>query len=72
LRAERDAGGVTPDAPDLAPTQFLGMIANAVFWPQLIHPTWAVVAQETSSAVEEATRTIVARYGTEDAASTSP
>ena len=65
LRAERDAGGVTTDAPDIAPAQFLGMISNAVFWPQLIHPTWVVVAEETSSAVEEATRTILARYGTD-------
>jgi len=64
LRAERDAGRVTTDAPDLAPTQFLGMIANAVFWPQLIHPTWIVVAEETGTAVEEATQTIVARFGT--------
>ena len=72
LRAERDAGGVTPDAPDLAPAQFLGMIANAVFWPQLIHPTWSIVEEETSGAVEEAMRTIVARYGTEVAGSTSP
>ena len=64
LRAERDAGEVTMDAPDIAPAQFLGMIANAVFWPQLIHPTWSIVDEETSDAVEEATRTIVARYGT--------
>lgn len=72
LRAERDAGGVTADAPDLAPTQFLGMISNAVFWPQLIHPTWVVVAEESSRAVEEATRTIVARYGTMVPGSTRP
>ncbi len=72
LRAERDAGGVTTDAPDIAPPQFLGMIASAVFWPQLIHPTWTIVDEETSGAVEEATRTIVARYGAEIAGSTSP
>jgi hypothetical protein len=40
------------------------MIASAVFWPQLIHPTWSIVDEETSVAVEEATRTIIARYGT--------
>ena len=52
--------------------QFLGMIANAVFWPQLVHPTWSIDEEETSRAVEEAVRTIVARYGTEVAGSTSP
>lgn len=72
LRAERDAGGVTTDAPDIAPAQFFGMIANAVFWPQLIHPTWVIVAEETSVAVEEATRTIIARYGTKTAAAGGP
>ena len=72
LRAERDAGGVTTDAPDVAPAQFLGMIANAVFWPQLIHPTWSIVDEETNRAIEEAMRTIVARYGSEIAGSTNP
>ena len=65
LGAERDAGTVTTDAPDIAPPQFLGMIASAVFWPQLIHPTWSIVDEETRGAVEEAARTIVARYSTE-------
>jgi AcrR family transcriptional regulator len=72
FRAERDAGGVTTDAPDIAPPQFLGMIANAVFWPQLIHPTWSIVDEETGVAVEEATRTIIARYGTRSVASSCP
>jgi hypothetical protein len=48
------------------------MIANAVFWPQLIHPTWSIVDEETSVAVEEATQTIIARYGTKSVASTRP
>ncbi|RBP61712.1 TetR family transcriptional regulator [Brevibacterium sanguinis] len=48
---------------DIAATQFLGMIATVVFWPRLIHGGWSLSAGETERVVEEAARTIVARFG---------
>jgi hypothetical protein len=63
LRAERDAGSVKVDSPEVASAQFLGMIASAIFWPQLVHASWSIEEDETRQAVEEAVLTIVARYG---------
>ena len=50
---------------DVASAQFLGMIATVVFWPRLVHGNWSLTAEETRRTVEEAARTIVARYGIE-------
>lgn len=58
-----DAAGTArvPD-PQLAATQFLGMIATSVFWPKLVHGGWALTEEETRRTVEEAAATIVARF----------
>lgn len=64
LEREGDTGGAEADAPEGAATQFLGMIATAVFWPRLVHGGWSLDAEQTSRVVDEAARTIVARYGT--------
>ena len=61
LRAEREAGHVTVEDPETVATQFLGMIAGAVFWPRLVHATWSIDADGVRDAIEEAVRTIVAR-----------
>jgi hypothetical protein len=63
LRAEQVAGSVKVDSPEIAAAQFLGMIATAIFWPRLVHANWSIDEEETRRAVEEAVRTIVARYG---------
>jgi TetR/AcrR family transcriptional regulator, regulator of autoinduction and epiphytic fitness len=63
LRAERDAGLAKVDSPEIAAEQFLGMIASSIFWPRLVHAGWSIDEEETHRAVEEAVRTIVARYG---------
>ncbi|WP_410575495.1 TetR/AcrR family transcriptional regulator C-terminal domain-containing protein [Amycolatopsis sp. cmx-4-61] len=47
---------------NLAATQFLGMIANYVFWPALLVPGWEVSAERVAQVVDEAVRTIAARY----------
>ena len=47
---------------DVAAAQFLGMIATVVFWPRLVHGDWSLTAEETLHTVDEAARTIVARY----------
>jgi TetR/AcrR family transcriptional regulator of autoinduction and epiphytic fitness len=62
LRAEQDAGLVTMDSPEIAAAQFLGMIATAIFWPRLVHANWSITEEEERRAVEEAVRTMVARY----------
>lgn len=59
---EHEAGTVRVDDVDLAATQFLGMISNYVFWPTLLVPDWEVSAERAAQVVDEAVRTIVARY----------
>ncbi len=63
LRAEQASGSVKMNSPETATAQFLGMIATAVFWPRLVHANWTITQEETRNAVEEAVRTMVARYG---------
>lgn len=62
---EADATGVADvDDAEVAATQLLGMIASAVFWPRLVHGTWSITEEERLRAVDEAARTIAARYAT--------
>ena len=63
LRVEQDAGLVAVYSPEIAAAQFLGMIATAIFWPRLVHATWSIDEAETRRVIEEAARTMVARYG---------
>ncbi|MGF0118641.1 TetR/AcrR family transcriptional regulator [Promicromonospora sp. Marseille-Q5078] len=63
LRAEHDNGTAQVDDPVTATTQFLGMIANFVFWPRLLVVDWEPTAAEVDRAVAEAVTTAVARYG---------
>ncbi|GIG39345.1 TetR/AcrR family transcriptional regulator [Cellulomonas phragmiteti] len=62
LSASHEAGTVRIEDTELAATQFLGMIAHYVFWPTLLVPGWEVGADRVAQVVEEAVRTIVARY----------
>lgn len=48
----------------MAATQFLGMIANYVFWPRMLIVTWSPTEAAMARAVEEAVLTTEARYGT--------
>lgn len=63
FRAENEAGTADVDDPDIAAPQFLGMIATVVFWPRLVHGGWSLSEEETLRVVDEAARTMVARYG---------
>ncbi len=63
LRAENAAGAADIDDPDAAAAQFLGMISTVVFWPRLVHGNWSLTEDETRQVVDEAARTMVARYG---------
>jgi TetR/AcrR family transcriptional regulator, regulator of autoinduction and epiphytic fitness len=62
LLAEHEAGTLRVEDVDLAATQFLGMIANYVFWPTLLVPGWEVSADRVAQVVDEAVRTFAARY----------
>ena len=62
LLAEHEAGTVRVEAVDLVATPFLGMISNYVFWPTLLLPDWEVGEERVAQVVDEAVRTITARY----------
>ncbi|MGO2520049.1 MAG: TetR/AcrR family transcriptional regulator [Microbacterium sp.] len=64
VRESHRAGTAHIDDPDLVSAQFLGMIASAIFWPRFMHGTWSITEDEQSRVVEEAARTIAARYAT--------
>ncbi len=72
FRAENAAGTAEVDDPDVAAAQFLGMIATVVFWPRLVHGNWSLSEDETRRVVEDAARTIVARYGAIAISATKP
>lgn len=63
LLSESDAGEATISDPDMAATQFLGMISNYLFWPRLVLPEWTVDDARTDAVVDEAVHTMVARFG---------
>ncbi|MET0426007.1 MAG: TetR/AcrR family transcriptional regulator [Actinoplanes sp.] len=62
LVAADAAGTAAVGDPELAATQFLGMISNFVFWPTLLLTHWAPERSAMNQAVEEAVQTMVARY----------
>ncbi|GIE28686.1 hypothetical protein Ait01nite_017310 [Actinoplanes italicus] len=61
LVAERDAGTADIADPEMAATQFLGMISNYLFWPSLIVPGWTVTSERVTAVVDDAVRTMTAR-----------
>ncbi|MFE8953175.1 TetR/AcrR family transcriptional regulator [Streptomyces althioticus] len=62
LEAEHEAGNAeVPDAESAA-NQFLGMIANYVLWPRMLLTDWDPTASDIHHAVDEAVRTMLARY----------
>ncbi|MEU8073521.1 TetR/AcrR family transcriptional regulator [Micromonospora sp. NPDC049151] len=63
LVAEHEAGVADVADPELAATHFLGMISNYLLWPRLVLPDWTVTPERTAAVVDEAVRTMVARYG---------
>ncbi|MEU8315389.1 TetR/AcrR family transcriptional regulator [Micromonospora sp. NPDC048169] len=63
LSAEHDAGVADVADPEMAATHFLGMISNYLLWPRLVLPDWTVTPERTAAVVDEAVRTMVARYG---------
>jgi AcrR family transcriptional regulator len=66
FQAANTQGTANVNDLDVAAAQFLGMIATVVFWPRLVHGNWSLTDEETLHTVDEAARTIVARYATPD------
>jgi TetR/AcrR family transcriptional regulator of autoinduction and epiphytic fitness len=64
LDAQAAAGRIRLDHPEIAATQFLGMIADYVFWPRLLLPDWSPAQAAMDRVVIEAAHTMVARYVT--------
>jgi len=60
---EHAAGTLDCDDPELAATQFLGMISNFAFWPRLLLVDWHPTIDDLQRTVTEAARAIIARYG---------
>lgn len=63
LEAEEAAGTVRLEDPELAATQFLGMIADFVFWPRMLLIDWDPSDDANARAVDQAALTMQARYG---------
>jgi AcrR family transcriptional regulator len=66
FQAANTQGTANVNDLDVAAAQFLGMIATVVFWPRLVHGNWSLTDEETLHTVDEAARTIVARYAIPD------
>ncbi|TDC99900.1 TetR/AcrR family transcriptional regulator [Saccharopolyspora terrae] len=64
LGAENRVGTAEIDDPELAATQFLGMISNYVFWPRMLLIDWSPDESSMSRVVDEAVLMMRARYGT--------
>ena len=62
LKSEAAAGNLTIEHLDIAATQFLGMIADNVFWPRLLLIDWSPSQRSMDHIVAEAADTMVARY----------
>lgn len=64
LEAENRVGTAEIDDPELAATQFLGMISNYVFWPRMLLINWSPDEPSMNHVVDEAVLMMRARYGT--------
>ncbi|MFD7658140.1 TetR/AcrR family transcriptional regulator [Actinosynnema sp. NPDC059797] len=64
LDAENALGTARVDDPELAATQFLGMISNYAFWPRMLLIDWSPDDASTAHVVDEAVLMMEARYGT--------
>lgn len=62
LRAEDGNGTLDVAHPDIAATQYLGMIADNVFWPRLLLVGWNPSRRTMHHVVDEAVETMLARY----------
>ncbi|HWT94116.1 MAG TPA: TetR/AcrR family transcriptional regulator [Solirubrobacteraceae bacterium] len=63
LEAEAAAGTLHIDDAELAATHFMGMIATFCFWPRLLLVDYAPTAEAVQRELDEAVRTMLARYG---------
>lgn len=62
LADEHATGTLSCSDPELAATQFLGMISNFAFWPRLLLVDWHPTSNDLHRTVTEAVEVILARY----------
>jgi len=62
LESEVAAGTLRIEDTELATTHFLGMIATHCFWPRMLLVGYAPSRREMNREVDEAVRTVIARY----------
>ncbi|WP_380165593.1 TetR/AcrR family transcriptional regulator [Jannaschia sp. R86511] len=70
VEAEHALGSLRVEDPEMACTQFLGMIANYVLWPRMLLVDFALPADRVQDVVESAVLTFLARYDSTQAAET--
>jgi TetR/AcrR family transcriptional regulator of autoinduction and epiphytic fitness len=63
LAAEVEAGALVIEDIPLAARQFLGMINDLIFWPTLLSAEYKVTDEQVERVVQEAVKTMLARYG---------
>ena len=63
FRAAAEAGRIRPDAPDLAATQFIGMIKSQAYWPALFSGE-IVGRNEMDGIIETSVATIMSAFAT--------
>ena len=64
VETETARGTLAADDPNMAATQFVGMISNWILWPRMLLVDWELSAEQVEQAVDSAVATILARYGT--------
>lgn len=62
IEDEDASGSLDVDDPEMAATQFLGMISNYVLWPRMLLVDWDLPAGKVDHVVDSAVDTMLARY----------
>lgn len=62
IEDEGASGSLSVEDPEMAATQFLGMISNYVLWPRMLLVDWDLPADKVAQVVDSAVDTFLARY----------
>jgi AcrR family transcriptional regulator len=62
IEEEAASGSLTVEDPEMAATQFLGMISNYVLWPRMLLVDWELPENKVVYVVDSAVDTFLARY----------
>ncbi|MGP3534150.1 TetR/AcrR family transcriptional regulator [Microbacterium sp. RD1] len=62
IEEESASGSLAVEEPEMAATQFLGMISNYVLWPRMLLVDWELPTGTVDRVVDSAVETFLARY----------